>query len=572
LKELHGKLLILNRQHCIEEEEFQRQIESQTLTLLQEHHKQQIQMLRQQHEQQKGMWNGFKRSHQELEERQKAELTTLLKSQQDENTKHQEKLSARLEQVQKGQAQRLKTLDKEIAEEEHGLLQLHKQQKDAKHRHLASKHKQLSSNYMINSVDSEGQTKLHVAAALGDVAKAAQLLKDGIDIDVQDKNGWTALHCAAYSRHKNVFTLLLQQDRIGVTLKNESGSTALHYFARNFYSSVYNEEQEGLIAKLIKKGANVNVKNLNGETPLHYACWNNNMSIVKALLDKGADINAVTDLGETCLHWALRTPDCTELVNYLLKRGVDVNIKGKNGTALDVVTETGHNPALYPIIADRMTNKPSQANSPYARISSSLSPPSPARNGNNAAPNSKSNSGEPPQKLDKRGSNALYKPLTESNDIDEVEPEPQFKGTMFAPIKYEAKNGNPPPLPEEDEESSDEEEDELPTPKSPEQLPELPSLSSYGTLSIDNSNYDVLMNALKTYQQPNQGKREHDRLAKVLADEDDDEDEDDLPLPQIPKEPSFTQEEDIHVPTPAFYKKPSSNNGFSGIPQAPDFN
>lgn len=85
---------------------------------------------------------------------------------------------------------------------------------------------------MINSVDNEGQTKLHVAAALGDIMKAAQLIKgitflilctisnckDGIELNVQDKNGWSALHCAAYSRHKNVLDLLLSQDGIDVRI------------------------------------------------------------------------------------------------------------------------------------------------------------------------------------------------------------------------------------------------------------------------------------------------------------------------------------------------------------------
>src|SRR5690606_38221248 len=40
LKDLHGKMLILHRKHCIEEEEFQRQLEAQTLSLLQEQQRQ----------------------------------------------------------------------------------------------------------------------------------------------------------------------------------------------------------------------------------------------------------------------------------------------------------------------------------------------------------------------------------------------------------------------------------------------------------------------------------------------------------------------------------------------------
>ncbi len=69
---------------------------------------------------------------------------------------------------------------------------------------------------MINTADAAGQTKLHFAATDGDTQRAYQLIQDGIDINIQDKNGWTALHCAAYSRNKNVFALLLEQPDIEV--------------------------------------------------------------------------------------------------------------------------------------------------------------------------------------------------------------------------------------------------------------------------------------------------------------------------------------------------------------------
>jgi ankyrin repeat protein len=89
----------------------------------------------------------------------------------------------------------------------------------------------------------DGQTQLHVAATNGDLPKAMSLLQDGIAINLQDKNGWTALHCAAYSRNKQIFALLLAQESVDVSVKNESGSTALHYFARNFDAAHYDEDQ-----------------------------------------------------------------------------------------------------------------------------------------------------------------------------------------------------------------------------------------------------------------------------------------------------------------------------------------
>ena len=47
---------------------------------------------------------------------------------------------------------------------------------------------------------------------------------------------------------------------IDVTMPNDSGSTALHYFARSFDGQSYNEATEGLVAKMLKKGAKPNAK------------------------------------------------------------------------------------------------------------------------------------------------------------------------------------------------------------------------------------------------------------------------------------------------------------------------
>jgi hypothetical protein len=52
-----------------------------------------------------------------------------------------------------------------------------------------------------------------------------------------------------------------------------------------------------------------------------------------------------------------RTADNTELVSFLLKRGVDVNIKGKNGSALDIVQEIGNIPELYTLIKGTVSHK-----------------------------------------------------------------------------------------------------------------------------------------------------------------------------------------------------------------------
>lgn len=56
---------------------------------------------------------------------------------------------------------------------------------------------------------------------------------------------------------------------------------------------------------LLKKGVDVNSKDVSGETPLMRAAWGGHLQVAKLLLEKGADVNAETKTGKTALRAAL---------------------------------------------------------------------------------------------------------------------------------------------------------------------------------------------------------------------------------------------------------------------------
>ena len=85
------------------------------------------------------------------------------------------------------------------------------------------------------------------------------------------------------------------------------------------------------IEDLIQKGADINVKDETGETPLYRAVFNRQMDVVKVLLEHGADVNAKADNGYTALMWAAYHGS-KDIVQMLLEKGADVNIENNYGS------------------------------------------------------------------------------------------------------------------------------------------------------------------------------------------------------------------------------------------------
>lgn len=75
---------------------------------------------------------------------------------------------------------------------------------------------------------------------------------------------------------------------------------------------------------IAKKPSIVNVTDSDGYTPLHKACYNNNVEMVKLLLRHGANLEARTELGWTPLHSACKWNNA-ECVALLLQHGADIN-------------------------------------------------------------------------------------------------------------------------------------------------------------------------------------------------------------------------------------------------------
>ena len=95
-----------------------------------------------------------------------------------------------------------------------------------------------------------------------------RLLELGADIDVRNHKGKTALHCAAKAGFLRVINLLIEKGAI-IDAVDNNGETALFEAIR---STIKNGEKlRAALEALLVKGADPNVKNRKGQTPLQVA-------------------------------------------------------------------------------------------------------------------------------------------------------------------------------------------------------------------------------------------------------------------------------------------------------------
>ena len=136
------------------------------------------------------------------------------------------------------------------------------------------------------------------AAHIGDVETLRALIESGVDVNLRPESGGTAL-------------------REAVTWKGDSSH------------SVPKERHAAVIEFLLENGADPNIADHRGKTPLHCAALSGDCVSIRRLLDAGADPNAKThakygsDGGDAPLHSAcmLEKKDSAACVQMLIQAG-----------------------------------------------------------------------------------------------------------------------------------------------------------------------------------------------------------------------------------------------------------
>jgi ankyrin repeat protein len=131
--------------------------------------------------------------------------------------------------------------------------------------------------------DNDGQTALHVAVICNHVFMIQYLLKVDANPNIRNADGQTALHLAL--KNRGIVPLLLQTRRINLNIRDDRNRTVLDLCVHGDIEDI------DTATKLIKKGADPNVRTSENETLLMTVIQRNNFQMANLLIEKGADPN-----------------------------------------------------------------------------------------------------------------------------------------------------------------------------------------------------------------------------------------------------------------------------------------
>ncbi|WP_264685239.1 ankyrin repeat domain-containing protein [Wolbachia endosymbiont (group B) of Parapoynx stratiotata] len=234
----------------------------------------------------------------------------------------------------------------------------------------------------VNVKDNNDDTPLHLATGYLDVVK--YLISKGANINAKCKAGKTPLDIAAYQKLSDVVEYLKQTQldldkKLLIAAKGGDLNKAIDLISKGANVNVKDNNDDtplhlavgylDVVKYLISKGANINAKCKAGKTPLDIAAYQKLSDVVEYLkqtqldLDKklliaakGGDLNKAIDLiskganvndtdtqGHTPLHWASWSGHL-DVVEYLIVKGANINAKcNADGTPLDIARSEGHN-------------------------------------------------------------------------------------------------------------------------------------------------------------------------------------------------------------------------------------
>ena len=202
-------------------------------------------------------------------------------------------------------------------------------------------------NCLCETLTKDNITPLHDAAGeLGDLSLVQGLVERGVDVNISNCNGATALHYSCRWGHLSIVEYLTSLPQINYT-KDSWDRTSVHFAA---------EFGQAHIVKYLVESCNhdINVEDKYGNTPLYMACIYNHLPVVEYLTAQtNCNINSNNERHPLI---AATDKEHLEIVKHLIESsGCDINVREK-GTGSTPLHKACYNGSLS--IVEYLISKP----------------------------------------------------------------------------------------------------------------------------------------------------------------------------------------------------------------------
>lgn len=174
----------------------------------------------------------------------------------------------------------------------------------------------------VNIRDNNNNYLIQYAIMFNKKEIVSLLINKGSRLDIVDVDGRCLLYYPLKYKYIIILEMLLHFNdaNIGISLvdiKDKDGNTPLHYCI--IFDDILSAKM------LLINNADPNIKNKNGFNCLHLAVYKKNIDIVNLLIKTNININANTLTGETALHFACNFQHY-DISKILLEKGADPNV------------------------------------------------------------------------------------------------------------------------------------------------------------------------------------------------------------------------------------------------------
>jgi ankyrin repeat protein len=216
----------------------------------------------------------------------------------------------------------------------------------------------------VDAINTSGKSALHEACGRGHTSTVGALLEKGADVGLltDNKDKASPFYLACSSGNVKVARSLLEKD-VDVNQCVTSGASPL--------DGAYKSKNKDIVELLVEKEAKINQAKMTslhivcllgqveklepfhsgdhaqfglldgeGQTPLQIVTSQGYTEMAIKIVEEGADVNAKDNDENSCLHFAFRGHHL-DIVNLLLDNGAFADIKSRNGTPLDLACEEG---------------------------------------------------------------------------------------------------------------------------------------------------------------------------------------------------------------------------------------